>query len=79
MPFIEAFRGAIHDKLLDGLVEETREDGTVIDYEVYIPFETFRIFGWIDDTDLQTTRPREGRTVVDGDDIERDTQRAFYK
>lgn len=79
LPHIQDFRTAIWNKLLDGLVEETRTDGTEIDYEVYIPLHTFRVFGWLDDTDMETTRPRAART----DDTEfaelRDTQQAFYK
>lgn len=79
LPYINQFRRAIHDKLMAGLIEERRGDGSTINWEIYYPFETFRIFGWIDDTDLQTTRPREARVtrVRDRDEI-RDTQRAFY-
>lgn len=93
LPLIDDFCEAIHNKLLDGIVRETRSDGTEIDFEVYIPFETFRIFGWLDDTDMQTTRPRAGRVAASNQDnnapqnnhepTEReelhDTQVAFYK
>ena len=81
VPFVADFRRAIWDKLLSGLVNEQHADGSEIDYEVYIPFNTFRIFGWLDDTDMQTNRPRPARTM-DGDneviDLH-DTQQAFYK
>ena len=81
VPFIHDFRTAIWDKLMDGVVNETRADGTEIDYEVYLPLETFRIFGWLDDTDMQTDRPRPGRTIENDNEIVelRDTQQAFYK
>ena len=78
LPFISDFRTAIWDELQAGIVEETRADGTQIDYEVNLPLATFRIFGWIDDTDLQTDRPREGRSGDLNDEL-RDTQQAFYK
>jgi hypothetical protein len=80
---IDDFCHAIHNKLLDGIVRETHPDGTVIDFEVYIPYETFRIFGWLDDTDMHTTRPRAGR-ISCNDNINqreelREIQVAFYK
>ena len=81
VPFIDEFREAIWDKLLDGIVHE-RHDGESNLWEVWLPFETFRIFGWLDDTDMATNRPRAGQTTQNDNEqrIElRDTQQAFYK
>ena len=81
VPFIDDFRAAIWDKMLNGLVRETSRDGSQVDWEVWVPFEQFRIFGFLDDTDLKTDRPRPGRTIENGNEITelRDTQVAFYK
>ena len=81
LPQIDDFRQAIWDRLLDGIVEEERADGTIIDYELYIPYDTFRVFGWLDDTDMATSRPRPGHPVVneEGRAVSTDTQRAYYK
>jgi hypothetical protein len=78
---LSQFRQAIWEKLQDGIENERRNDGTNSNWEVWIPLEMFRIFGWLDDTDMKTHRPRPGRTVKDGGDITdvRDTQVAFYK
>jgi hypothetical protein len=82
-PQIHEFRHAIWNKLQDGVVNVRRPDGSEIDYEVLIPFEQFRVFGWLDDTDMTTTRPRPGRqtnqqpTNRQLEDL-RDVQRAFY-
>jgi hypothetical protein len=57
LPFIDDFRSAIWQQLLSGIVNERRANGSEIDYEVYLPLPTFRIFGWLDDTDLRTDRP----------------------
>ena len=65
-----------------GLINESETNGTLnIDWELCIPFENFRIFGWLDDTDLLTTRPRPGRRIENQTEIMelRDTQQAFYK
>ena len=53
LPYIDEFREAIWDKLLDGIVRE-RNNGESNLWEVWLPFETFRIFGWLDDTDMAT-------------------------
>jgi hypothetical protein len=78
LPKIDSFREAIWNKLLEGIINETMPDGSVIQWEVYLPLEYFRVFGWLDDTDIKTNRPRPGTTV----DTERqrliDTQQAFY-
>ena len=78
---IDDFWLAMWDKLIDGIVEERRPDGTLVDYEVCIPEETFRVIGWSDDTDMQTDGPRPGRTIENGNEISelRDTQQAFHK
>ena len=77
LPWIDSFREAIWNILLDGVVNVRLSDGTNIDYQVYIPFEGFRVFGWLDDTDLPTTRPRAGIITTDDQEL-RDVQRAFY-
>ena len=74
---VDDFRQAIWDRLQDGLVNERSSDGTEVDWEVWIPPQSFRVFGWLDDTDLQTDRPRPGRNN-ESDEL-RDTQEAFYK
>ena len=81
LPFINDFREAIWEKMQDGIVNERSRDGTEVDWEVWVPFETFRIFGWLDDTDLITDSPRPGRTVQNANELTqlRDTQQAFYK
>ena len=81
VPYLNDFRLAIWDKLQDGLIHERLADGTETDWEIWIPQDKFRIFGLLDDTDLQTNRPRPGRTIENGNEITelRDTQQAFYK
>lgn len=74
---IDDCRMAIWEKLQDGLVNETSSDGSEVDWEVWIPPEYFRVFGWLDDTDLMTNRPRPAR-LNESEEI-RDTQTAFYK
>jgi hypothetical protein len=69
IPKIDSFRGAIWQKLMNGLVNERSSNGKNVDWQVWIPFNLFRIFGWIDDTDMQTDRPRAGRTLQNGNDI----------
>ena len=74
---IDDCRDAIWNKLQDGIVNERSSNGLLVDWEVWIPPETFRIFGWLDDTDLMTTRPRPARS----NEVQemRDTQITFYK
>jgi hypothetical protein len=80
-PLIPEFRRAIHDKLLDGIVHERLPDGSEFDYEVSLPLDTFRVFGWLDDTDMRTTRPRPARITQANSEVTQllDTQQAFYK
>ena len=81
LPYMDDFREAIWEQLQDGLVNERSRDGSEVNWEIWVPFESFRIFGWLDDTDLKTTRPRPGRTIdnpSESSDL-RDTQQAFYK
>ena len=81
IPYVDEFRTAIWEKLQNGIVNERLIDGSEANWEVWIPLEQFRIFGLLDDTDLQTNRPRPGRTIENGNEITelRDTQQAFYK
>jgi len=76
LPWIGSFREAIWNILLDGVVNVRLSDGTNIDHQVCIPFDGFRVFGWLDDTDLPTTRPRAGIATTDDQEL-RDVQRAF--
>jgi hypothetical protein len=80
-PLVPEFRRAIHDKLLDGIVHERHVDGSEIDFEVWLPYESFRVFGWLDDTDMRTTRPRPARVTQANNEAMMllDTQQAFYK
>ena len=81
IPYINEFRSAIWDKLQDGIINETDRQGTEIDWEILLPEDTFRIFGWLDDTDMRTNRPRSGRVISEDQATGelRDTQQAFYK
>ena len=81
MDCIDDFWLAVWDKSIDGIVEERRPGGTVVDCEVHIPEKNFRVIGWLDDTDMQTDRPRPGRTIENDNEVVelRDTQQAFYK
>ena len=78
---IDEFREATWDKMLSGMVNERDRHGNEDNWEVHVPFDTFRIFGWLDDTDMETNRPRAGRTVTNAGNVTdlRDTQQAFYK
>jgi hypothetical protein len=54
-PLVPDFCRAIHNKLMDGIVHKRTANGSQTDYEVWLPLETFRVFGWLDDTDMRTT------------------------
>jgi hypothetical protein len=71
------YRMAIWEKLQDGLLHEKDSSGTEVDWEIWIPPESFRVFGWLDNTDLMTNRPRQAQ--LNENDEWRDTQTAFYK
>ena len=76
---IDQFRDAIWNKIQQGVVNERDRRGGEVDWEILLPAESFRIFGWLDDTDMATNRPRPSRQT-NGFDIElSDTQQAFYK
>ena len=77
VPHIESFRRAIWHKLVTGAtIEEDGRSGDRRQITLDIPFETFRIFGFIDDTGFRTTAPgREARRVYGFFD---DVQRSFY-
>ena len=77
LPFIGDFRQAIHDKLMDGIIHERQPDSPPTNWEVYIPYQTFRVFGWLDDTELQTNRPRAARPMNNQEEMI-DTQQSFY-
>lgn len=84
-PWITVFRYAIWLKLVDGaILEVTRDvgDGWIHVYHVqtaaiWIAFELFRVFGFVDDYGVATARPGDSPTRQFGfiDDI----QRAFYR
>ena len=78
---IKPYGFAIWEKMQDGIVNERSSNGTEVDWEVWVPLESFQIFGWLDDTDLLTDRPRPGLVVNNGNEFTelRDTQQAFYK
>ena len=73
-------RRLIYDDLMSGAIEEvTFEDGQEVDREWILhrfSFDTFRIFGFLDDFGMPTARPGASATISNGftDDI----QRAFY-
>jgi hypothetical protein len=77
---VESFRRAIWTRLRSGaLREEVQYDGRLADPEYVItdlPFEEFRVFGFIDDYGVRCLRPGDEATRVHGftDDI----QRAYY-
>ena len=76
---VHEFRSAIWEKLQEGIVDERDRNGRNVEWEIIYPANTFRIFGWLDDTDMQTTRPRPARVGEAGSADARDTQQAFYK
>ena len=80
LPYIDECRAAIWDKLQDGMVNERDRNGAEVNWEILLPDDTFRIFGWLDDTDMRTNRPRPARVGdgIHGEELQ-DTQQAFYK
>ena len=77
---IPEFQYAIWDKLRNGAtVEETEHNGDVASSSFIflgIPLNSFRIFGFLDDTGFRTTAPGRGmrRDIGFNDDV----QRLFY-
>ena len=82
MPQIKNFRLAIWLKLNEGYSVEERYDTTDILRTIRtivllsIPFESFRIFGFLDDTGFRTTAPGIATRRTNG--FYDDVQRAFY-
>ena len=76
--YLETCRSLIHNSLANGaLYEREYENGELVD-ETYIEhhfdFDTFRIFGFLDDVALPTARPSSARDTESAHDV----QRAFY-
>ena len=82
MPHMDEFRYALWDRLRSGVtVEEIAyEDGMRSDPTSYvflgIPFDSFRIFGFLDDTGFRTSTP--GLSTRRRMGFTDDVQRAFY-
>ena len=82
MPKIDEFRYAIWDKLSNGAALDISSNGEGNDETLHrcaylqIPFDSFRIFGFLDDTGFRTTAPgiEARRTMGFFDDV----QRSFY-
>ena len=82
LPQVEEFRRAIWEKLRSGVTREEvlTEEALGESSERYvfldIPFESFRIFSFLDDTGFRTTSP--GGSVTREYGFYDDVQRAFY-
>ena len=78
--YLNECRTLIHGALSDGAIfEERYVDGEVVDETLiqhYFDFDTFRIFGFLDDFAQPTARP--GITPTRLHDYAHDIQRAFY-
>jgi len=75
------FRRLIYDTLQVGAIRETRHDreGDIVRQDLIrfdFDFDSFRIFGFLDDTGIPTARP--GDDARRRGDIEVDVQRSFY-
>ncbi len=77
---VHHFRQIIYDRLMDGYIEEIRTENGDEEVEainwVDFDFDTFRIFGFLDDTALSTARPGVSRRRRG--DFVTDVQRSFY-
>ena len=79
LPYLNDFRQALWSKVISGGTIETSaqndlEMSTLV--HVHMPLETFRIYGFLDDTGFRTTAPgREARRKYGFTD---DIQRSFY-
>jgi len=76
LPSIHAFRYAIWEKLVNGFIVEMEHGQPVHLVHVYTPVENFTIFGFLDDTGIQTAAP--GRDAQRHNLFAPDVQRAFY-
>ena len=79
LPHIDSFRRAIWQKIMSGGTVETSYADNVVNQTLIqfsIPFESFRIFGFLDDTGYRTSAPgNEARRRMGFHD---DLQRSFY-
>jgi len=77
---VDLCRQLLYDSLSDGVIEElVFNNGEVVDRSWilhHFEFESFRIFGFLDDFAIQTARP--GNSSSRGQQIVPDIQRAFY-
>ncbi len=78
---VHQFRHVIYDRLMDGYIAETRtdENGDVEEEAIHMmdfDFDSFRIFGFLDDTALSTARPGVSRRRTG--EFVNDVQRTFY-
>jgi hypothetical protein len=78
--YLETCRRLIHNSLTDGAIWEAEYvNGEVVNEEWIIhhfDFQTFRIFGFMDDLAMPTARP--GNSSSRSHDYAQDIQRAFY-
>ena len=79
IPHIDAFRHAIWQKIVGGgTIEYSFQNNERVDtlVELEIPFDSFRIFGFVDNTGFRTSAPGiEARRIMGFND---DIQRSFY-
>ena len=77
---VDTCRHLIHRALSNGAIyETTTENGELINSRIirhHFEFETFRIFGFIDDFAMRTARP--GGNATRTHDLRQDIQRSFY-
>ena len=86
VPYINSFRFAIWEKLNGTQTVEDTFDSTTNEVDTSrlisldIPFETFRIFGFLDDTGFRTTVPglSTRRTFGFHDDVQRSFYSAYF-
>ena len=83
IPYINEFRRAIWRRLVSGNVTTTEydefeaEERETTRHYVDVPFENFRIFGFLDASGYEGPRPGDEATRFEG--IDEDIQRVFYR